>query len=64
MRFWCASGWRDTDISSFYPPNIPIGEIDRAPIDEREAIQSVELEPYADLKDFDMVQVLTGGNRG
>ena len=58
------SGWRDTDISSFYPPNIPIGEIDRAPIDEREATQSVELEPYADLKDFDMVQVLTGGNRG
>ena len=58
------SGWRDSDLASFYPPNIPIGEIDRAPIDEREAIQSVELRPYANLRDFDLVQVLTGGNRG
>ena len=58
------SGWRDSDLSSFYPANIPIGEIDHAPIDEREAIQSVDLKPYADMRNFDLVQVLTGGNRG
>ncbi len=58
------SGWRGEGLSSLYPAGIPIGEIDRAPIDEREAIQSVELRAYPDLRNLDLVQVLTGGNRG
>jgi rod shape-determining protein MreC len=58
------SGWRGGDLSSFYPAGIPVGEVDRAPIDEREAIQSVELVPYADLRNLELLQVLTGGNRG
>ncbi len=58
------SGWRGERFSSFYPPNIPIGEVSSAPIDQREAIQSIELEPYPDIRNFDLVQVLTGGNRG
>lgn len=58
------SGWRGEGLSSLYPPNLPIGEVARAPIDEREAIQSVELKPYPDIRNFDLVQVLTGGNRG
>ena len=33
-------------------------------VDEREAIQSVELRAYPDLRNLDLVQVLTGGNRG
>ncbi|MBN8868109.1 MAG: rod shape-determining protein MreC [Solirubrobacterales bacterium] len=58
------SGWRGDGLSSLYPRGIPIGEITRAPIDEREAIQSVELKPFADLRNLDVLQVLTGGNRG
>lgn len=58
------SGWRAEGLASLYPRGIPIGEISRAPIDEREAIQSVELEPFADLRNLDILQVLTGGNRG
>lgn len=58
------SGWRGDDLASLYPARIPIGEVGRAPIDEREAIQSVDLEPYSDFRNLDLVQVLTGGNRG
>lgn len=58
------SGWRDGDLSSLFPPNLPIGEVKRAPIDEREAIQTVELTPFPDFRNLDIVQVLTGGNRG
>ncbi len=58
------SGWRGEGLSSLYPRGLPIGEITRAPIDEREAIQSVELKPFADLRNLDILQILTGGNRG
>jgi rod shape-determining protein MreC len=58
------SGWRGEGLSSLYPPNLPIGEVKRAPIDEREAIQTVEISPYSDLRNLDLVQVLTGGSRG
>jgi rod shape-determining protein MreC len=58
------SGWRGEGLSSLYPPNLPIGEVARAPIDEREAIQTVEISLYPDLRNLDLVQVLTGGNRG
>jgi rod shape-determining protein MreC len=58
------SGWRSEGRSSFYPPNLPIGEVTRASITEQEAIQQVELRPFADLADLDLLQVLTGGSRG
>jgi rod shape-determining protein MreC len=58
------SGWRGEGLSSLYPPNLPIGEVARAPIDEREAIQTVEISLYPDLRNLDLVQVLTGGSRG
>lgn len=58
------SGWRDGDLSSLYPPNLPIGEVKSAPIDERESIQTVEITPFPDFRNLDIVQVLTGGNRG
>ena len=40
------------------------GEITEAPIVEQEASQRAHLRPYADLRDLDLVQVLTGGSRG
>jgi rod shape-determining protein MreC len=58
------SGWRSNGLSSLYPPNLPVGEVERAPIDEREAIQTVEMSPFPDLRNLDLLQVLTGGNRG
>jgi rod shape-determining protein MreC len=58
------AGWRAEEIESRFPPNIPIGEVVRASIEEQEASQQVHVRPYADLRDLDLVQVLTGGSRG
>jgi rod shape-determining protein MreC len=57
------AGWRSQDISSGYPPNIPIGEVTKASILEQEAQQQVRVRPFADLRNLDLVQVLTGGSR-
>ncbi|MGC1166764.1 MAG: rod shape-determining protein MreC [Solirubrobacterales bacterium] len=58
------AGWRSQESESGFPPNIPIGEVTRAPIVEQEASQQVHVRPFADLRDLDLVQVLTGGSRG
>lgn len=57
------AGWRAEVIESGYPPNLPIGEITEASIFEQEARQRVHVRPFADLRDLDLVQVLTGGSR-
>jgi rod shape-determining protein MreC len=58
------SGWRAIGYESGYPPNLPIGEVVEAPLLEQEAQQQVHIKPYADLRNLDLVQVLTGGSRG
>lgn len=58
------SGWRGQGIESDYPPNLPVGEVVEAPVLEQEAQQQVHVRPFADLRDLDVVQVLTGGSRG
>ncbi|HEX6782448.1 MAG TPA: rod shape-determining protein MreC [Solirubrobacterales bacterium] len=58
------SGWRGQGIESDYPPNLPIGEVVEASLLEQEAQQQVHIRPFADLRDLDLVQVLTGGSRG
>lgn len=58
------SGWRSGEIGSDYPPNLPIGEVVEASLLEQEAQQQVHVRPYADLRNLDLVQVLTGGSRG
>ncbi|HEY3435462.1 MAG TPA: rod shape-determining protein MreC [Solirubrobacterales bacterium] len=58
------SGWRSQEIESGYPPNLPIGEVVEASLKQQEAQQQVHVRPYADLRDLDLVQVLTGGSRG
>jgi rod shape-determining protein MreC len=57
------SGWRSEGFSSRYPPNLPIGEVTHAPIIEQEANQKVDVRPFADLSELDLLQVLTGGSR-
>jgi rod shape-determining protein MreC len=58
------SGWRAQGLESGYPPNLPIGEVTEASLVEQEAQQQVHVRPFADLRDLDLVQVLTGGSRG
>lgn len=57
------AGWRGQGIESGYPPNLPIGEVVEASLLQQEAQQQVHVRPYADLRDLDLVQVLTGGSR-
>ena len=57
------SGWRGSGIEANFPPNIPIGKIVKASILKQEAQQQVEVEPFADLRNLDIVEVLTGGSR-
>jgi rod shape-determining protein MreC len=57
------AGWRSQGLSSRFPPNLPIGEVTEASIVEQEAQQQVHVRPFADLRDLDLVQVLTGGSR-
>jgi rod shape-determining protein MreC len=57
------SGWRAQGLASQFPPNLPVGEVTQASIEEQEASQKVHLRPYADLANLDIVQVLTGGPR-
>jgi rod shape-determining protein MreC len=58
------AGWRAQGLASLFPPGLPIGEVRHASIVEQEASQQVELRPFADLANLDLVQVLTGGSRG
>lgn len=58
------AGWRAIGYESGYPPNLPIGEVTTASIVQQEAQGQVHVRPYADLRDIDLVQVLTGGSRG
>ncbi|HEY0317400.1 MAG TPA: rod shape-determining protein MreC [Solirubrobacterales bacterium] len=58
------AGWRAQGFASFYPPNLPIGEVTKASIVQQEAQGQVHLRPFADLRNLDIVQVLTGGSRG
>jgi rod shape-determining protein MreC len=58
------SGWRAEGLESGYPPNLPIGEVAEASLVEQEAQQQVHVRPFADLREIDVVQVLTGGSRG
>ena len=58
------SGWRGEGIESGYPPNLPIGEVIEAPIAEQVAQAQVHVKPFADLRELDILQVLTGGSRG
>lgn len=57
------SGWRAQGLASHFPPNLPIGEVTRASPRELEAVGQVHVRPFADLRNLDLVQVLTGGSR-
>jgi rod shape-determining protein MreC len=55
------AGWSNGAISSAFPPGIPIGRVSDATIGEQQTYQRVDLEPFADMRNLDFVQVATGG---
>lgn len=55
------AGSTATNLESLFPYGIPIGEIAEADVDEQESFQRVLVKPFADLRDFEFAQVLTGG---
>ncbi len=57
------AGWRGQGLSSRFPPNIPVGQITEASIAEQEASQTVHMRPFADMRQLELLQVLTGGSR-
>jgi rod shape-determining protein MreC len=55
------SGWRASHLESIFPRGIPIGQVTHADSNERELYQRVHLRPFADLRNLDVVEVLTRG---
>ena len=53
------SGSRSDRFESLFPRGIPIGRVTDVDPEERELYQRVHIEPFADLKKMDFVQVLT-----
>ncbi len=58
------SGFQIEKGQSLFPRGIPIGRVSDVNLDEVEIYQRVHLEPFADLKSIDIVQVLTRRPRG
>jgi rod shape-determining protein MreC len=55
------AGWSNGVVSSAYPPGIPIGRVSEAEAGEQEEFQRVHVDPFADLRQLEYVQVLTAG---
>ena len=55
------AGWSNGTVSSAYPPGIPIGRVTEAEVGEQEEFQRIHVAAFADLRDIEHVQVLTGG---
>jgi rod shape-determining protein MreC len=53
------SGWKSSHLESLFPRGIPIGAVTRSDSNERELYQRVHLHPFADLRNLDIVEVLT-----
>jgi rod shape-determining protein MreC len=55
------AGWSNGQVSSAYPPGLQIGRVSDAQLGGQEAFQSVHVDPFADLRELDFVQILAGG---
>ena len=58
------AGSREQELGSLFPAGIPIGKVTRVSPDEVDVYQRVHIEPYADLRKLDFVQVLTEAPAG
>jgi rod shape-determining protein MreC len=55
------AGSAASELESLFPAGIPVGEVTEAELGEQEAYQRVQVKPFADLRDFEFAQILTGG---
>jgi rod shape-determining protein MreC len=55
------AGWSNGTISSAFPPGIPIGEVRDTTIGQQETYQHIRVDPFADMRDLDYLQVATNG---
>jgi rod shape-determining protein MreC len=53
------SGFTSSRLESLFPRGIPIGKVSKVDFDELETYQRIHVEPFADLRELDIVQVLT-----
>jgi rod shape-determining protein MreC len=53
------SGFASSRFQSLFPYGIPIGRVTKVDSEELEEFQRVHIEPYADIREVDIVQVLT-----
>jgi rod shape-determining protein MreC len=53
------SGFTTARLESLFPRGIPIGRVSKVDLDELETYQRVHVKPFADLRQLDIVQVLT-----
>ncbi|MGH2713995.1 MAG: rod shape-determining protein MreC [Thermoleophilaceae bacterium] len=53
------SGFTSSRLESLFPRGIPIGRVSKVDFDELETYQRVHVKPFADLRELDVVQVLT-----
>jgi rod shape-determining protein MreC len=58
------SGFRKDRLESLFPKGIPIGSVRRVDPDEVETYQRIHVQPFADFRRIDYVQVLTGHAEG
>lgn len=53
------SGFKSGPLESLYPRNIPIGRIGSVNLDQLQTYQRVRVQPFAQLRNMDFVQVVT-----
>jgi rod shape-determining protein MreC len=58
------SGWRSSRLESLFPRGIPIGRVRKVDSEERELYQRVHVQPFADLRQLDVVEVLVPSSGG
>jgi rod shape-determining protein MreC len=57
------AGWRAGRLTSLFPYGIEIGKVTEATIDEQQTYQRVHVRPFTDLREMEIVQVLTEPER-
>jgi rod shape-determining protein MreC len=53
------AGWHSGKLASLFPYGIEIGEVTQATLDEQQTYQRVHVRPFVDIREMELVQVLT-----
>ena len=62
-RMVVTAGWRAGRLTSLFPYGIEIGKVTDATIDEQETYQRVHVQPFVDVREMEIVRVLTEPER-